>query len=162
MMRQNNDRVKGTNNFKYGEFTKSSTALRKGIDNTPSDEHWENIEDLASNVLQVLRDKFGPIRITSGYRSEELCIAVGSSKNSNHARGQAADIEPYDSRIKLVSILEYIVENLEFRTVIAEYFPGGWIHVDFRTGGNIKRIKLKDANHHYKEVSLAYIKQIYN
>ena len=162
MMRQSNDVVKGTKNFKYGEFTKSSTALRKGIDNTPSDNHWESIEELASNVLQPLRDEFGPLRITSGYRSEELCIAIGSSKNSNHARGQAADIEPYDSRIKLISILEYIVENLEFRTVIAEYFPDGWIHVDFRTGGNIKRIKLKDANHHYKEVSLNYIKQIHN
>lgn len=161
-MRQSNDMVFGTFNFKYGEFTKSSTALRKGIDNTPSDKHWESIEDLASNVLQALRDEFGPIRITSGYRSEELCIAVGSSKNSNHARGQAADIEPYDSSIKLISILEYIVENLEFRTVIAEYFPDGWIHVDFRTGGNVKRIKLKDANHNYENVSLDYIKQIYN
>lgn len=161
MMRQKNNIVEGTTNFSYGEFTKSSTALRKGIDNIPNEEQWRCIEGLASNVLQAIRDEFGPIRITSGFRSVELCEAVGSSKNSNHVRGQAADIEPYASNISLTSILEFIVENLEFRTVIAEYFPEGWIHVDFRTGGNIKKIKLKDADHNYEEVSLDYIKNKY-
>ncbi len=161
-MRDLNAKIPGAENFRYKELVRSQTALRKGIKNEPTDEQWGCIELLAKEILQPIRDKFGRIRITSGFRSVELCEAVGSDKNSNHARGQAVDIEPIGTDVKLIDIMDFICTELEYRAVIAEYFPGGWIHVAYREGGNIKRLKLKDGAHHYKDVSLDYIKSLYD
>ena len=81
-------------NFSLEELTKSQTATRKGIDNTPSPEHQENLKRLCENVLQPVRDHFSRVvTITSGYRSPELCTAIGSKITSQHARGEAADFE---------------------------------------------------------------------
>ena len=80
-------------NFRLGEFTRSDTAKRLGIENECSSvEQVLNLAYLCHMVLQPLRDKFGPIRITSGYRCPELNRAVGGVKNSQHMRGEAADI----------------------------------------------------------------------
>jgi hypothetical protein len=156
-----NKKIPGAPNFRYKEFIKSDVAIRKNIRNIPNEKQWRNIEHLAVNVLQPIRKKFGQIRITSGFRSVELNQTIGGSRYSNHCRGEASDIEPVDTNIKLVDIMEYIVENLEFRTIIAEFFPAGWIHIVFREEGNHKRIKLKDKNHHYKTVSMEYIRKLY-
>ena len=81
-------------NFSLLELTKSQTAERKDIDNTPSTEHQENLESLCTHVLQPVRDHFSRVvSISSGYRSEELCLAIGSKTTSQHAKGQAADFE---------------------------------------------------------------------
>lgn len=149
-------------NFKYGEFTKSSTALRKGIYNIPNEKQWINIELLVRNILQPVRDKFGAIRITSGYRSVELCEAIGSSSSSNHARGQAADFEPYNHNVNLIDIITFIDDELEYRELIAEYFPDGWVHAAYREGNNNRQSKLKDENHNYDRVDVDYIQSVYN
>jgi len=161
MLRDLTSIIPGAPNFKYGEFTKSSTALRYGIKNEPNEEQWKCIELVAQKILQPVRDHFGPIRITSGFRSVELCIKVGSNAKSNHARGQAVDFEPYDSNIKLSTILIWIHDNLDYRELIAEYFPDGWIHCAYRENGNVKTLKLKDDNHDYEIVSIDKIKQLY-
>ena len=80
-------------NFTLKEFTKSSTATRQGIDNTPQDEHLESAKALFENVVQAVREKFGVTRINSGYRGPELNKAVGGSSRSQHCKGQAVDIE---------------------------------------------------------------------
>ena len=81
-------------NFSLNEMTKSDTAIRKGIDNTPTETHKESMKLLVDKVLQPVRDHFAKsVRVTSGYRSEELCEAIGSSKTSQHAKGEAADFE---------------------------------------------------------------------
>jgi len=165
-----NSQISGAPNFKYKEFVKSDTATRLGIDNTPNRQQWENIEKLAVNVLQPIRNKFGSIRITSGFRSEELCIAIGSFSmingkrvvTSNHARGEASDIEPAVKGVTLMDLAEWSYNNLEFRTLICEYFPEGWIHIDYREDGNLHRLKLKDANHNYENVDLDYLKRLYS
>ena len=157
MSRNLNERIPDAPNFIYREFVKSDTAIRLGIDNTPNEEHWKCIEILASRVLQPIRNRFGRIQITSGYRSVKLCKAIGSSSNSNHTRGQAADIEPYSPNVSLVSIIEFIVNELDFRTVILEYPPDGWVHVDYRINGNSKLIKLKDNTHNYETVPLDFL-----
>ena len=82
-------------NFSLRELTKSQTAERKGISNEPSEEHIENLKLLCTNVLQKVRDEFGVVSISSGYRSPELCEALGSKSTSQHARGQAAAFECY-------------------------------------------------------------------
>ena len=80
-------------NFRLSEFTRSDTAKRLGIENDCSSvEQVLNLAYLCHMVLQPLRDRFGPIRITSGYRCPELNGAVGGVKNSQHMRGEAADI----------------------------------------------------------------------
>ena len=80
-------------NFSLLELTKSQTAERKGIDNKPTAEHIENMVALCENILQPVRDQYGSFIVSSGYRCPELCIAIGSSKDSQHAQGQAADFE---------------------------------------------------------------------
>lgn len=156
-----NKKIPGAKNFRYKEFVRSDTALRMGIDNTPNERQWRNIERLAVNILQPIRNKFGRIRIVSGYRSYQLNKKIGGSKYSNHMKAEAADIEPVSIKVSLFDIVKYIVENLEFRTVILEYPFSGWIHSDYREGGNLKRIKLKDQNHNYKTVSMGYIRKLY-
>jgi len=157
-----NDKIPGAPNFKYKEFVKSSTAIRLGIGNMPLLERtWKNIENLAVNVLQPVRNEFGPIRITSGFRCAKLNKKINGSKKSNHVPGQAADIEPLGDGIELIDIVKYIYSNLEFRNVIAEYFPNGWVHVDYREGKNLRRLKLKDANHHYEIITVADLTTLY-
>ena len=86
--------MKLSENFSLAEMTKSQTATRKGIRNEPSTEHIENLIHLAETVLQPVREHFGkPVAISSGYRSPELCEAIGSSAKSQHAKGEAADFE---------------------------------------------------------------------
>ncbi len=156
------DKIPEANNFKYGEFVKSHTAIKKGIPNIPNINQWDNIEKLAVNVLQPLRDKFGRIRITSGFRSRELNKVIGGSQSSNHCKGEAADIEPIIVGITLLHIVEFIYNNLDFRTLILEYpDQDGWIHVDYREGGNFKKLKLKDATHNYNEVILSDLLKMY-
>jgi len=80
--------------FKLEEFTKSMTATRKGIKNDAGAGDIKNLENLCYEILEPVRAKFEkPITITSGYRSEELCEAIGSKKTSQHAKGQAVDFE---------------------------------------------------------------------
>ena len=154
------EKIPGANSFTYREFVKSDTAIRYRIDNTPTENQWKKIEILASRVLQPIRDKFGPIKITSGFRCVDLCLLIKSSSLSNHTKGEAADIEPIDPSITLIEMAEWIYENLEFRTLIMEYYPEGWIHVDYREGANIKKLQLKDNTHDYQEVTIAYLKDI--
>lgn len=157
-----NDKIPGAPNFRYREFIRSDVAFRLGISNMPNAEQWSCIENLAREVLQPVRNEFGSVRITSGFRTVELCLAIGSSKHSNHARGQAGDIEPmYYGGIELITMLEFIHDELEYRALIAEYFPDGWIHVAYREGANVKKLKLKDKNHHYENVSIDYLKDLY-
>ena len=119
-------------NFSLAEMTKSQTATRKGIRNVPSTEHIENLIHLAETVLQPVRDHFGkPVAISSGYRSPELCEAIGSSSKSQHAKGEAADFEiPGVDNMQLAT---WINKNTNFDQLILEFYePGdpnsGWVH----------------------------------
>ena len=80
-------------NFTLQELTKSDTAIRKGINNNPNAEQIEKLKALCENILQPVRDHFGRVKVTSGFRSPELCLAIGSSINSQHAKAEAADFE---------------------------------------------------------------------
>ena len=82
-----------TRNFTLQELIKSDTAIRKGIDNNPNADQIEKLKKLCENVLQPVRDQFGRVKVTSGFRSPELCVAIGSSINSQHAKAEACDFE---------------------------------------------------------------------
>lgn len=151
------NKIPNAENFRYKEFIKSETAIRHNIANIPNEQEWQNIELLTSRVLQPIRNVFGPIRILSGYRSKKVNTLINGSTTSNHCRGEAADIEPIDAKITFLEIIDWVTSNLEFRNLILEYPPYGWIHIDYRKGGNIRRIKLKDKKHDYKLVTLDYL-----
>ena len=80
-------------NFSLQELTKSDTAIRRGIDNEPNADQIDKLKSLCENILQPVRDQFGRVKVTSGYRSPELCVAIGSSLNSQHAKAEAVDFE---------------------------------------------------------------------
>ena len=130
-------------NFTLQEFTKSQTATRRGIDNTPEGEHLEAAQALFENVVQPVRDNFGVTTINSGYRGPALNEAVGGSSNSQHCKGEAVDIEcPGVPNYELASWIE---ANLDFDQLILEFYtPGipdsGWVHVSYKPEGNRKSI----------------------
>lgn len=124
--------------FKLIEFTASATARELGIDNTPTKDAIENIEALVSKVLDPLRDAFGkPIYVKSGYRSVDLNKAVGGVKNSQHIKGEAADITA-NSREDDQWLFEYIRDNLPFDQLIDEY-NYSWVHVSVKADGCNRR-----------------------
>ena len=126
--------MKLSKNFSLEELTKSDTAVRRGISNVPSEDVTNNIQELVDNVLQPIRDRLGPVVVTSGYRSPELNTAIGGSKTSDHCLGMAADIEVLGIDNKVTA--EYIRDNLVFTQLILEFCKdgvpdSGWVHVSF-------------------------------
>jgi len=127
-------------NLSIAEFSHSNTAKRKGINNTPKDEHLEAAKQLAENIFQPIRDHFGkPIWLSSGYRSEALNKAIGGSKTSQHCKGEAMDID-MDGKGDLTNaeIFYYIKDNLPFDQLIWEFGTKNnpdWVHVSYKKGG---------------------------
>ena len=134
-------------NFSLLELTKSQTAERRGIENKPTAEHIENMVALCENILQPVRDQYGSFIVSSGYRCPELCIAIGSSKDSQHAKGQAADFEV--SGVSNYKLASWIEENLEFDQLILECFTGGntgWIHCSYVPDGRRETLTYDKQN----------------
>lgn len=127
--------MKLSKNFSLGEFTKSQTAIRRGIKNEPTDEHLMNLLFLVGNVLQPVRDECGPVNINSGYRSSELNEAIGGSATSQHCAGMAADIEV--AGVSNYDLAKYIADSdMDFDQLILEYPSAddpraGWVHVSY-------------------------------
>jgi zinc D-Ala-D-Ala carboxypeptidase len=123
--------MKLSENFSLSEFTETST----GLPNKPSQEAITNLKYLVQYVLQPARDKFGPIEITSGYRSEKVNAAVGGSATSDHLKGKAADIKHKD----LASVFNYIRKQTHFKQLIWEFGTDSqpaWIHVSYDVNNN--------------------------
>ena len=121
-------------NFTLSELIKSDTAIRKGINNNPNAEQIEKLKALCENILQPVRDHFGRVKITSGFRSVDLCMAIGSSANSQHAKAEAADFECVG--VDNAELADWIKDNLPYDQLIVEYYtPGepnsGWIHCSY-------------------------------
>jgi len=143
-------------NFTLKEMTKSVTAKRLGIDNTPNEEQIEFMRELCGVVLQPLRDELGPIIISSGLRVPALNKAIGGSSTSQHCalRGAAADI---DMDEKNTEVFNYIKDNLVFDQLIWEFGDDkcpDWVHVSYHYGHNRSQI-LKAVK---KNGKTAYIK----
>ena len=121
-------------NFTLQELIKSDTAIRLDINNNPNSGQIEKLRLLCENILQPVRDHFGRVKVTSGFRSEQLCIKIGSSVNSQHARAEAADFEVVGT--DNAELADWIYKNLETDQLILEFYtPGepnsGWIHASY-------------------------------
>ena len=128
-----------THNFALEELYASSTAKAKGIDNTPTKQAIVNLTHLAVKVLQPLRSGLKePISISSGYRCPSLNKAVQGVSNSQHMKGEAADINIGGDMAKGKRIFDYIRRNLHFDQLIWEHNKQGvyWVHVSYCKEGN--------------------------
>jgi hypothetical protein len=132
--------MKLTAHFALAEFTRSESAKRHGVPNEPTPEHLKNLIVLCEKVLEPIRIKFGPINISSGYRSKTLNHYIGGSLNSQHCEAKACDIDmdgmggPTNKEI-----FEYIKNELEFDQLINE-FNYGWVHVSYNLGKNRRQV----------------------
>ena len=152
--------MKLTNNFTLEELTKSETALRQNIDNTPTDDIVANLRTLAEKVLQPVREHYAKgVKVNSGYRSMAVNAAVGGvqgAKPSDHTRGMAADIEI--PGVPNAELAQWINDNLEFTQVILEFYTrgvpdSGWVHVSYDPA-NLKKQALTAVKHEGKTVYL--------
>lgn len=136
--------------FDLAEFTRSESAKRHGVSNQPTAEHLANIKVLCERVLEPIRIKFGPINISSGYRSKTLNHFIGGSLSSQHCQGKAADIDMDGmSNATNKEIFDYIKDELEFDQLIFEFGTHNnpdWVHVSYNAGKNRKQVlrALKD------------------
>lgn len=144
-------------NFDLKEFTRSRTAAKYGLDNTPAAEHLENLKALAVNILQPARNRYNqiknagrdmkknyPIHIGSGYRSPKVNeLTPGSAKNSQHCNGEAADLDTAHDNALIFNIIK---NEMPFDQLIWEYGDDDapeWIHVSYKRNGENRGEVLK-------------------
>ena len=123
-----------TMHFTIEELFASATAKAKGIDNTPNMQQMINLVYLAAYVLEPLRMAMDePIKIGSGFRCQKLNKAVGGVYNSQHMKGQAADLCIDGDIAKGKRWFNYIKNHLPFDQLIWEHNAKGtyWVHVSF-------------------------------
>lgn len=124
--------------FTIQELTRSDTAKKKGIDNTPSPEIVEHLTELVDTILDPIRERWGSgIKVTSGYRCKALNDAVKGSKTSSHMSGYAADIKPVNGKMEaFYKMVQDYLKNVPYDQLINEYpnsknIPS-WIHISVR------------------------------
>ena len=149
-------RPEGWKYFTLDELIHSDTADRLGIDNSPTSDAISNLDNLVTNVLDRLRSEWGrPIIVTSGYRCKELNAAVGGTRNSQHLKGQAADIVSDDFEAFRRFVRRWCKDNNvpsdftsggnDFDQCIFEHGGGKeWIHISYVEGRN--RRQMLDLN----------------
>ena len=121
----------------YKEGTYSQTALRRGLDNTPSEEQLKCMKEVAENLFEPLREWVGgPIKINSFFRGEPVNTAIGGSKYSQHMKGQAIDIDDTFGHKTNAEMYHYIKDNLDFDQMIWEFGDDknpNWVHISYVT-----------------------------
>ena len=131
----------------YKEATKSATALRLSIDNTPGEYELQNMELIAEKVFEPLRKAInGPIKINSFYRCEKLNKAIGGSIKSQHCQGRAIDIDDLYGYATNSFMYDYIKNNLDYDQIIWEFGTDenpDWIHVSYVDGDSNRKRCLK-------------------
>jgi hypothetical protein len=130
--------------FNLKEFTKSETAIRKRIDNTPNAEHAQNLKNVCEKILEPVRRHFNkPVRINSGYRGPALNKAVGGSAKSQHCNGEAVDFEI--DGLPNPDLAKWVSQNCEFDQIILEFYDpkegpnSGWVHASYTSKGTNRK-----------------------
>lgn len=147
--------MKISTHLNLAEVTRSDSAKRHGIDNTPTAEHLDNFKILAEKVFEPIRLHFKtPIFISSGYRSKALNDFIGGSASSQHCKGQAIDIDmdASNSGVTNKMVFDFIKDKLDFDQLIWEFGTDAnpdWVHVSYAKGANRKQ-KLKAVRNNGK------------
>ena len=129
-------------NFTLQELIKSDTAIRLNIDNNPNGDQIDKLKQLCENVLQPVRDQFGRVKVTSGFRSPELCLAIGSSLESQHTKAEAVDFEV--NGVDNAEVADWVYKNCDTDQLILEFYregepSSGWVHCSYSTDLNKKQ-----------------------
>lgn len=129
----------------YAEAVKSATALRRGIDNTPTPTAYDRMKLVYAHLYAPLCDRFGKVPVASFFRSTNLNRAVGGSKGSQHVLGEAIDLD-----CDLIAsptnreLAEYIAGHLDFDQLILENPDAAgnpaWVHVSYRKPRNRRQV----------------------
>ena len=128
-------------NFTLKELTYSRTAVEHGLENVPGPQAFQSLRNLATYLLQPLRDRYGSaIAVTSGYRNETVNLLAGGVKNSQHTKGEAADCYITEGPLKLLDILK--ASGLDFDQAIV-YPRKKFLHLSYREGFNRRQILYK-------------------
>jgi Peptidase M15 len=144
-----------TTNFTLEEFTRSTTADRMGIDNTPNATEISHLRMLCVQILQPARSALGPIQISSGFRSAQLNAAVGGVSNSAHRLGYAADIVPVD--VGTLELAKWIKNNTSFDQLILEFGTLAnpkWLHISADPRGRNNVLQALGNPTEYKPVNI--------
>ena len=129
--------------FTLAELTRSQLAARHGIDNAPPAPAIERLLLLCAHILEPVRAQFGPFSPSSGYRSPALNRLLGSSDNSQHCKGEAADFEAVAT--DNITLAEWCAKHLDYDQLILEFHKkydpmSGWVHCSYRAGNNRRQI----------------------
>lgn len=120
------------------EFSYSPTAIKKGIHNVMNSIQVNNAIQLCENVFEPIRKHLNaPIKITSGFRCEQLNKLIGGAYGSQHTKGEAFDLDITDR-----NVFDWILKNVEFDQLIFEYGDdnnANWFHISYRKGNNRKQ-----------------------
>ena len=149
-----------SDNITLREATKSNTALRLNINNTPNDYQTGNMVAIAINIFEPLRKWVGgPIRINSFYRSEKLNQAIGGSSRSQHCQGRAMDIDDNFGHKTNAEMFNYIRQNLNYDQMIWEFGDDAnpdWVHISYvskdQNRGRCLRAEKIDGKTQYREI----------
>jgi hypothetical protein len=139
--------IRISKNFTLDELIASATAKQQHIINAPGVEEVCNMCALVHNVLQPLRNAMGEqIKIGSGYRCPRLNKAVGGVSNSQHVKGEAADLCIDGDKLKGKRWFDWIKSHCEFDQLIWEHNAKGsyWVHVSYRSDGKNRRQIISD------------------
>ena len=131
----------GSGKHTVNDLLKSGTASKRGINNTPTPEVQKNLQALLDNVLNPIASKYPtPYKINSGYRCPALNAAVGGAKNSQHMKGQAADIT-CGSPAANKKLFDWIINQsgINYDQIIDEK-GYRWIHISFNSSGCRKKV----------------------
>lgn len=132
----------------YDEATKSQTAFRKGIKNTPDVNAYAAMINIGHKVFDIVRSHYGvPIAVTSMYRSPLLNKAIGGSPTSQHMKGEAIDMDAdvYGGTSNK-QIFDFIRRHLEFDQLIWEFGDEdnpAWVHVSLKRKGKQRMSSLR-------------------
>ena len=140
-------------NFSLEELTKSQTAERQSIPNNPGADEIYYMKMVAEKILQPVRNHYGiPFTVSSGFRSPELCEAIGSNgATSQHTKGQAVDFEV--PGISNLDLAYFIKTTLDFDQLILEFYRGGntgWVHCSVADTPR-KDLLTYDKSHGYRK-----------
>ena len=135
--------------FTINELIKSDKAKEKNIDNTPSEEIKKKLLILIDNCLEPIREIFGgPIIVSSGYRCEKLNKEVGGASDSQHMKGEAADLQPQSGSLK--SLCKAIIDFGDYDQFIIERPRNKtWAHVSYKGVNNRHEILYYDGKKYY-------------